>query len=338
MSNNTENKYLDGIMGVVVGDALGMPVQFWSRKEVDANPVTTMRGYGTMNLPEGSWTDDSSLTLAMYASLKEKGVYDLEDIMKRFEAWLERGEYTPYGYAYDIGYTCECGIENYIDGNDVHFCGLSGERSNGNGSLMRTIPICLYVYDCVIDGKITESEGIRMIEDVSALTHAHKRSRMACGLYYFIIKHILEEKTARNDIDNAITKADGIRKSLTGCIQAGINEGLTFYRSDIANLTELSHFGKLFNLEEFKHTSRDDISSSGYVIHTFEAAVWSLINTDSYEAALLLAVNLADDSDTVGAVAGGLAGLYYGYKNIPEEWLKAIKRREWIEELCSVKL
>ena len=68
-----------------------------------------------------------------------------------------------------------------------------------------------------------------------------------------------------------------------------------------------------------------------------EAAVWSLLNTDSFELGLLVAVNLGDDTDTVGAIAGGLAGLYYGYDAIPEEWLAAIKRREWIEEMCSFK-
>jgi len=319
-----DSKYLDGIMGVVVGDALGMPVQFWSREEVDRNPVTTMRGYGTMNLPEGSWTDDSSLTLAMLSSLKEKGCYNLEDIMARFAGWLENGDYTPYGYAYDIGYTCECGIENYIKSKDVYSCGLGDEYSNGNGSLMRTMPICLHVYDEAKSGKITESAGIEMIENVSALTHAHKRSRMACGFYYFIVKHILDEKYAAS------------QKTIQECMQDGLDEAKEFYRAELANLTELAHFGRICDLEELKNLDRNSISSSGYVIHTFEAALWSLIRTNSLEDALLLAVNLADDADTVGAVAGGLAGLYYGYESIPEEWLSAIKKREWIEGLAEL--
>jgi ADP-ribosylglycohydrolase len=77
------------------------------------------------------------------------------------------------------------------------------------------------------------------------------------------------------------------------------------------------------------------IKSSGYVVDTLEAAVWCLLTTDSFEKALLRAVNLGDDTDTVGAVAGGLAGLYYGYEAIPEGWLSEIKKRDWIEKLCS---
>ena len=70
------------------------------------------------------------------------------------------------------------------------------------------------------------------------------------------------------------------------------------------------------------------------MVDALEAAVWSLVNTNSFEDALLKAVNLGDDTDTVGAIAGGLAGLFYGYDAIPEEWLAEIQRREWIEEIC----
>ena len=146
---------------------------------------------------------------------------------------------------------------------------------------------------------------------------------MACGLYYFVVKAILDNKTS---VDKSKTFRD--------VLQDGIDEGRKFYGRDILNLTEIAHFGKLFNLDELKATGRDDISSSGYVVNTLEAAIWSLVRTESFEEALLLAVNLADDSDTVGAVAGGLAGLHYGYDSIPKAWLEVIKKREWIEEWC----
>ena len=97
------NKWKSGIMGVVIGDALGCPVQFESREEVSKHPVTGMRGYGTFNLPAGSWTDDSSLTLALLESIRRTGTIDYKDIMDNFVKWLDDGAFTPYGYAYDIG-------------------------------------------------------------------------------------------------------------------------------------------------------------------------------------------------------------------------------------------
>ena len=135
MSNR--NIWLDGIMGVVVGDALGLPVQFTSREDVEEEPVTEMIGYGAFNMPPGSWSDDSSLTLATLSSINELGEIDSEDIMKRFVRWYDNGEYTPFGYAYDIGYTCETAICNYKDTHDYKACGLSDVRSNGNGSLTK---------------------------------------------------------------------------------------------------------------------------------------------------------------------------------------------------------
>lgn len=319
VKNSMVDIYLAGVMGVVVGDALGCPVQFKSRAGVDKNPITGMRGNGTFNLPAGSWTDDSSLTLAMLASIKDKGTIDANDIMCRFADWLDKGDFTPYGYAFDIGFTCEKSIENYKISKDISTCGLSGGHDNGNGSLMRTIPACIFVYEQVKAGKITEDEGVNLIHTVSALTHAHRRSQMACGIYYFMVKHILDDRES---------------KSLSECIAGGVDEGIKFYGKDLKNLTETAYFGRLFNMDQLRETARNAISSSGYVISTLEAAVWSLVTTDSFESALLKAVNLADDSDTVGAVAGGLAGLYYGYDAIPKDWLAVIKRRDWIEDLC----
>ena len=143
MNGNT-NIWLNGIMGVVVGDALGCPVQFESREEVARHPVTGMRGYGTFNLPEGSWTDDSSLTIALLESIRRVGKIDLDDIMENFMKWLYDGEFTPYGESYDIGRGTMQAINRYKKNRKAKKCGGDEEWNNGNGSLMRIMPACLY--------------------------------------------------------------------------------------------------------------------------------------------------------------------------------------------------
>ena len=155
-----------------------------------------------------------------------------------------------------------------------------------------------------------------MIHNVSALTHGHLRSQIACGMYYFMVKAILEKEGG-----------------LTERLQEGLDKAFEYYRKDLRNNKELKMYSRLIDLNTFKKTPSEQIKSSGYVVDTMEAAVWSLITTDSYETAVLKAVNLGDDTDTVGEVAGGLAGLYYGYENIPAAWLEAIQCREWINEL-----
>ena len=318
MTDNT-NIWLNGIMGVVVGDALGCPVQFESRDEVARHPVTGMRGYGTFNLPEGSWTDDSSLTIALLESIRRVGEIDLGDIMENFMKWLYDGEFTPYGESYDIGRGTMQAINRYRKNRNAKNCGGDEEWNNGNGSLMRIMPACLYCSVMESSGMYSDRDAIDAIHSVGGLTHAHIRSNIACGLYLFMAKYILFREG-----------------SLQERIQEGLTQGFAFYESYLADKENLHYYDRLKDLEAFKSLPADKIKSTGYVVDALEAAVWSLITTDRFDQALLKAVNLGDDTDTVGAIAGGLAGLYYGYDSIPEEWLSAIKRREWIEEMCEI--
>ena len=308
-----KNIWKDGVMGVVIGDALGCPVQFESREEVAAHPVTGMRGNGTFHLPAGSWTDDSSLTLALLESIRRLDAIDLQDIMDNFVKWLDNGEFTPYGYAYDIGRGTMQGIRKYKREKNPLQCGGGDEWNNGNGSLMRILPACLF---CV-EKKLSDADAVRTIHQIGSLTHAHSRSNIACGLYYFMAKAVLEEEG-----------------SLRDRLQSGLNHGFSFYKREGADQENVAFYDRLRDLSVFAKTPDEAIRSSGYVVDALEAAVWSLINADAFDAVLLKAVNLGDDSDTVGAIAGGLAGLYYGYDAIPKDWLQAIQRREWIETLC----
>ena len=308
------NIWLDGVMGVVIGDALGCPVQFETREEVASHPITGMRGNGTFNLPAGSWTDDSSLTIALLESIKRLDRIDLNDIMNNFIKWLDEGVFTPFGYAYDIGRGTMWGIEMYKKHKDPLHCASDDEWNNGNGSLMRILPVCLYCWN----KQLTDDVAIDAVHKVSSLTHAHIRSNIACGLYYFMIKSVLEGDSCLRDR-----------------LQNGLNHGFSFYEKTLADQEYVAFYARLRDLTNFANTPSSAIKSSGYVVASLEAAIWSLINTSSFETALLTAVNLGDDSDTVGAITGGLGGLFYGYKAIPKEWFQVIQRREWIESLCN---
>ena len=320
-----KNIWKDGIMGVVVGDALGDSVQFMSRNKVIMRGlVTGMEDGGPFDTPAGTWTDDSAMTLALLASIADKHDIDLEDIMNRFAAWLKRGEYTPFGYAFDIGATCEQSINNFIRNRDVNSCGRTGTYANGNGALMRIMPACLFYYMKESSGAISESEAVEGVMKVASLTHNHLRTNMCNAFYYFMVRSILNNRKNKSLL------------SLSNLLQEGIDAGCRFFGSKIENRVELAYLGRLFDLDEFRETDEADIESSGYVIHTIEAAIWSLINTDSYKDAVLKAVNLGDDADTVAAVTGGLAGLYYGYDEIPSEWVEVIQRRQWIEGMCNI--
>jgi len=309
------NIWLNGIMGVVVGDALGVPVEFCGREELKRAPVEKMEGYGSYDVPEGTWSDDSSMTLATLDSLKNG--YNLTDIMEKFVDWLVDGKYTPNGEAFDVGRTCLRAIMNYLKESDITKCGGTGEHDNGNGSLMRILPICLYMYEKQKTENLTDEEVIEKVHEASALTHAHMRSKIACGLYFIMVCSIFDHPG-----------------NLQERLQIGLDKGFEYYTTKVECDKELEHYARIRNLEVLKNVPENDIRSTGYVVATLEAALWSLVRTDSYKDAALTAVNLGDDTDTVAAIAGGLAGLYYGYEGIPREWLEVVKRKEWIEELC----
>ncbi len=312
------NIWKDAIFGVVVGDALGCPVQFKDRATVAKHPITDMRGNGTFDLPAGSWTDDSSLTLALLDSICKTDKLDLKHIMNNFVEWLDHGSITPYGYAYDIGIGTMRAISAYKHRGNPHQCGSYDERNNGNGSLMRIMPACLYCYEKGLEAK----DAIKEIHEVGSLTHAHIRSNIACGLYYFMVKAVLSGK----------------RLCFKDRLQEGLDHGFTYYEKALADHENLEYYNRLRDLAAFAKTPEDKIKSSGYVVDTLEAVLWSLINTDSFENALIKAVNLGDDSDTVGAIAGGLAGLGYGCGGIwgiPLKWISVIQKKEYIEQLCD---
>ncbi len=291
-------KVKDGICGFIVGDALGVPVEFYSRKELEKDPVVDMRGHGTYDMPKGTWSDDSSMTIATMASIVEKQGIDYEDIMKKFCKWADEGAYTQYNDRFDIGNTTSRGLNRFKQGADPLKSGGDSTHDNGNGSLMRVLPLA-FIPD--ID--------YETVENVSSLTHAHDRSKIACVLYVEIAKSML---------NNDLTIDEHIKNSV---------EKIKDYYSDNEEL------------DEFKRIIDDDFSegilSGGYVIDTIESVIYCLKNTDSYKDAVLKAVNLGGDTDTTACICGGLAGIYYGYDAIPIDWIEAIPYLDKVMSLCE---
>ena len=249
----------DAIYGVAVADALGVPFEF---KERGSFNCTGMSGQGTWNQEPGTWSDDTSLCLATCKSIKDKGGIDINDMRKNFRMWLFENKFTAAGETFDVGHTTKTALTSGQ--------GLDDYYSNGNGSLMRIIPLAFL--------NVSDDD----IKAVSAITHGHKISMEACVKYVHIAK-------------------------------------------------------KLLRGEEVLYDVKQPIKSGGFVEDTFNAAMYCIKTTTSYREAVLKAVNLGDDTDTTGAVTGGLAGIIYGYDAIPREWLEVLKNKELIEE-CLFKI
>ena len=184
------NPTLSILFGHAVADALGVPVEFKTREQLKANPVTDCIGYGTHGMPEGTWSDDTSMALATMDSFSN-GV-DYHDIMQRFCNWMNEAQYTATGVFFDIGITTRIALQNFMAGEEPLMCGLGGERDNGNGSLMRIFPATLYCQYKMPTASLHEK--ISLIHNISALTHAHPRSKMGCGIYSFVLWALLADR------------------------------------------------------------------------------------------------------------------------------------------------
>lgn len=314
MEGEEEKMVRDGMMGLAVGDALGVPVEFRSRRELKENPVVDMREYGTHSQPRGTWSDDSSMTFALMDSLCA-GI-DYCDMMERFVSWVLEGRYTATGKCFDIGRTTAKALGRYKnDHREPLECGGDTQYENGNGSLMRILPIVLYAA-----GEESEEKKMELVHNVSRLTHAHRRSLMGCGIYAQVVWEMLREKG---------------QGELFRSIQNGMDAAFGYYSQKREFQETAKLYEKVRSIEALSRLEEKEISGSGYVIHTLEAALWCLATTHSYKECVLRAVNLGEDTDTVGAVAGSLAGLWYGMERIPREWLEATARRDWILERCG---
>lgn len=278
----TGNRLLSAaVYGFVVADALGVPYEFRKRGTFRC---TDMVGYGTHNQPPGTWSDDSSMLLATCRSLKENDFrINIKDLRSRFLGWLNDGEFTPDGKVFDVGYATSQALFSGKAQTD--------EFSNGNGSLMRILPLAFI--DCSDDG----------IKTVSGITHGHRISKEACVIYVHTIREFLKQ-----DHDE--------QKSLAQIIR------------------ELPEMAKPFDrLHILSDLSEDEIKSTSYVVDTLEAAFWCILqadrNKEGYKECVLRAVNLGDDTDTVAAVTGGLAGLIY---DLPEGWISKLRNRDLIQD------
>lgn len=300
-----QSKYFGGLMGFVVGDAFGVPAEFKPRNELLKNPITKMTGNGTYNLPAGTWSDDTSMLIATIDSINSKETIDIYDIAIKFAAWKNHATYTAIGDVFDIGNTCRRAIDNFEENKDPHTSGLNDINSNGNGSLMRILPLAYYA----MERRLKDTEILDAVKQVSSITHAHEISIMGCYIYVRFALFLLNGK----DKYSAYSMTKSVDYSMFSEETIRVYDRLL--NGDISKLTI------------------NDIRSSGYVVDSLESAIWVTLKSENFKEAIIGAVNLGDDTDTIGALTGGLSGIIYGYELIPEEWKDQVARKDYLLDI-----
>jgi ADP-ribosylglycohydrolase len=252
-SISKRERILGGLWGSLVGDALGVPVEFRDRATVQADPVKDMRGYGSHRQPPGTWSDDGALTLCTADSLRHFE-FDTQDMGMRFVRWMDEEFWTATGVVFDIGGTTTDALMQIARGTPAEHAGGCDDFSNGNGSLMRILPVSLSF--------VNEPLAIRSdrLERASSITHSHPRSKMACAFHGFITRQLL----------------------LGGQLQAALEGARVEFNSCYDHAPEFSRFKHILN-DELVSLPEGEVVSTGYVLHTLHASLWCLLTTNSFE-------------------------------------------------------
>ncbi len=291
-----EDKQKGMLVGLAIGDTLGMPLEFKQRGSF--TPIEALEEGGPFNLPLGYWTDDTSMALCLADSILEKQGYDSYDVMERYARWRDEGYRSSTGVCFDIGTQVSAAVNRYKEQATVP---VSEQRttSAGNGCIMRLAPVVL----------ASVSAG-NTLEDTMHLSAISGRET-----HY---SQLAEEATAL--FGGVLYKAVRVTSK---------NEVLQF--SDLGGSTkELATI-----LQQAKSKVADDLKPTGYVVDTLEVAIWAFMTTDNFKDGALKAVNLGGDSDTIGAVYGQLAGAYYGLEAIPIEWRSQLYQVDELLNIAS---
>ncbi len=293
-------------MGLAVGDALGAAVEFKSPGSFP--PVTGYRKGGPHRLEAGEWTDDTSMALALADSIATAG-WDLNDQADRYVQWWQTGKYSVNGRCFDIGITTQSALGNYLVQKNALTSGDPSDRASGNGSIMRLVPVPIRFGQLYADRL---DEFSRLAEESSLPTHASEQCLSACRYLATLLAALIQGEDREQVLS---PKWEPLQRL-----------------NDIKPLHPL-----ILEIAQgsFRQKQPPAIQGSGWVVQSLEASLWAFHAAQSFDEAVLKAVNLGDDADTTGAICGQLAGAYWGESGIPDSLLSGLARRDLLESALA---
>ena len=292
----------DGLWGLLVGDAVGVPYEFHPAALIPPSagmvpPSGFPRSYA--HVPLGTWSDDGAQALCLASSLASRGCWDPDDFSKNLLAWSSRGEFAVDGVVFDIGIQTGEALARLSRGVPPHLAGLNGERNNGNGSLMRTLPLALFAD--------ADNPGlVELAHAQSAITHSHPRSQACCALYAL---------WARAEIQRLPDAFSHAASSL-----------LSIYSPSCPQRKEL--------ISTILPAQNLPPGGSGYVVDSLMSALHACRGS-SYEEINRRAIALGNDTDTTACIAGGIAGIRHGAASIPPEWFSLLRGKEIVQRILD---
>lgn len=309
MNSESSRVHIDrvagSLTGLLVGDALGVPYEFHASEvlppadEIDFQPPDAFRR-SHCSVPPGTWSDDGAQALVLLESLLAKGELDLKHFANGLQRWMTHGFCAVDGHVFDVGIQTGRALRRLGAGVEPRYAGPNGERDNGNGSLMRVLPLALW-------HRGTDQELAALSSEQSLPTHGHSRARIACALYSLWVRCVLSDKPRH--WDEAVTRLKNVAAALE------------FEEEDVECVLDW--------------TNASRVHGTGYVVDSLWSARAAVLETSSFEACVRRAVSFGNDTDTTAAIAGGVAGAMYGLAGIPERWRSGLRGNEILAPLLK---
>lgn len=307
-------KVKSSIYGFIIGDILGVPVEFYDREFLKENPVKDMMINKQRGTTIGFYSDDTAMTLCTMEGITENpNIFDNrlhKSIIDKYILWVKDGYKAVNNRCFGIGGTTISSLNSYRKSKSIEeYCNknIESDKKGGNGALMRILPLVLYLYN----KNMTKKEKIDIIIFNSKLTHNNCASISSCIFYTLFIFNLLDTN------------------NLNESYNLSVKEFNNYCEKDIPHKFDRILSKKLLKLKE------EEINSTGFVIDTLESSLWCLFTTTNYKDSILKAINLGNDTDTIAAITGSLSGLYYGINEIPKKWLNNICEKEMIDNMIN---
>lgn len=310
MDAKLRDRIRGGLFGVAVGDALGATVEFLSQGEIRRRfgCLTEIIGGGWLNLEPGEVTDDTEITLAVAKGILANPASPRDAVGKMFLRWFQ-------GNPKDVGETIRTALSFYLENPDwdeaaKRACHALGGKAAGNGCLMRTLPVTFAYAQ-------NPEKMNRISRELARMTHYEPLAEAACAFYNNLARRLLYAPHSPQNKEGFLKAALKDTENYSADLPAGTLETIKE------------------TVEKIAVMSKEEISPTGHCLDTLAAAVWCFLHTLTFEEAVVEAVNLGGDADTVGAVCGGLAGTFYGYRAIPARWLETLKPKEELDKVSQ---
>lgn len=290
------------MIGLLIGDACGVPYEFRSPTDLPKFELLDMcppDGYPRSyeHVPLGTWSDDGAQALCLYASMRDCSMFHPQDYAARLIKWHDRGYMAVDNYVFDIGNQTSVSIGRLKNGMPTRFAGLSGVRNNGNGSLMRCLPLAL----------LHQGNDVALVYEAhsqSRLTHAHLRSQVCCALYCLWARRELQRHTS--PWESAVATLRSI------------------YQKDPAALNEFD--------KQVQPDQAPGGKGTSYVVDSLHSARLACQESD-FQTIIQKAISLGNDTDTTACLAGGIAGIRHGLESVPKNWLQILRGKEILHRL-----